>query len=130
MEEEFIAAIEEVAEADGRFHKAAYLFIYDALQYTVEKTGKTSLPKEQRHVSGRDLLYGISEYSLGQFGPLTRAVFAHWGIHQTRDFGQIVFNLIGSGLMGKTENDSADDFHEVYDFEEAFEDVKVEATLT
>lgn len=121
MEEEFLSAIEEVAEADGRFHKAAYLFIYDALQYTVEKLGKTSLPKEQRHVGGRDLLGGISEYSLGQFGPLTRAVFAHWGIHQTRDFGQIVFNLVGANLMSKTPEDCLEDFIDVYDFAEEFD---------
>lgn len=121
MEEEFLAAVEAVAEEDGRFHKAAYFFVYDALQYTVEKMGKTPLPKEQRHVSGRDLLGGISEYGLNQFGPLTRAVFAHWGLHQTRDFGQIVFNLVNAELMSKTPEDCLDDFVDVYDFDEEFD---------
>ncbi|PYJ17294.1 MAG: hypothetical protein DME94_03735, partial [Verrucomicrobia bacterium] len=32
----------------------------------------------------------------------------------------IVFNLIGAGVFGKTEEDSIEDFKNVYDFEEAF----------
>ena len=60
MSGEFLEQVEHLAERDGRFRKEAYLFIYDALQYTVNKLGKTSLPKEQRHISGPDLLHGIS----------------------------------------------------------------------
>ncbi|MBI2502061.1 MAG: hypothetical protein HYW07_02375 [Candidatus Latescibacteria bacterium] len=121
MEEEFLTAVEALAEREGRYHKAGYLFIYDALQYTVEKMGKTALPKEQRHVSGRDLLQGISQYSLEQFGPLTRAVFAHWGIHHTGDFGRMVFSLVEAELMSKTPQDCPEDFAGVYDFAEEFD---------
>jgi uncharacterized repeat protein (TIGR04138 family) len=32
----------------------------------------------------------------------------------------MVFNLIGAGIFGKTEEDSLDDFKNVYDFQEAF----------
>jgi uncharacterized repeat protein (TIGR04138 family) len=32
----------------------------------------------------------------------------------------MVFNLIGAGIFGKTEEDSIDDFKNVYDFEEVF----------
>jgi uncharacterized repeat protein (TIGR04138 family) len=120
MNEEFLQEIEDLAERDGRFKKDAYLFIYDALQYTVDKLGKTELPDEERHISGRDLLYGISEYAMDQLGPLTRSVFAHWGVHQTRDFGAMVFNLIDANMMGRTDEDSIADFTEVYDFAEEF----------
>ena len=58
--------IEDLAESDGRYNRDAYIFVYDALQYTVEKLGKTTLPKEKRHISGRDLVLGISEYSAEQ----------------------------------------------------------------
>jgi uncharacterized repeat protein (TIGR04138 family) len=102
MEDSFLHDIETLAERDGRYPRAAYLFVYDALQHTVEKLGKVSMPREQRHVSGRDLLYGISEYALDQFGPLTRTVFDHWGIRETRDFGEIVFNLVKTSSMSST----------------------------
>ncbi len=121
MDEQFLKDIEELADADGRYAKAAYLFIYDALQYTVEKLGKESLPKQQRHVSGRELVQALSEYGMDQFGPLTNSVFEHWGVRETRDFGEIVFNLVGANLMSKTEDDRIEDFTNVYDFDDEFD---------
>ena len=121
MDEQFLKDIEELAEAAGRYAKAACLFIYDALQYTVEKLGKENLPKQQRHVSGRELVQALSDYGMDQFGPLTASVFEHWGVRETRDFGEIVFNLVGANLMSKTEDDCIEDFTDVYDFDDEFD---------
>jgi uncharacterized repeat protein (TIGR04138 family) len=118
MDDGFLREIEDLADRDGRYSRSAYLFVYDALQHTVEKLGKTSMPREQRHVSGRDLLYGISEYALDQFGPLTRTVFDKWGIRETRDFGEIVFSLVDNNLMSKTDDDRIEDFVDVFDFDD------------
>ena len=120
MNGEFLQDIENLAERDGRYKRDAYLFVYDALQYTVEKLGKTALPNEKKHISGRDLLSGISEYRAEQFGPLTCSVFSHWGINCTRDFGEIVFILVEANLMSKTDEDHIEDFVDVYDFAEEF----------
>jgi len=120
MKGELLQEIELLAEEDGRYKKEAYLFIYDALQHTVEKLGKTHMAKEERHISGRDLLHGISEFAMDQFGPLTHSVFSRWGVQETRDFGVIVFNLVSANLMSKTDRDSIEDFTGVYDFEEEF----------
>ena len=129
MDDAFLHDIEALAERDGRYSRAAYLFVYDALQHTVEKLGKASMPREQRHVSGRDLIYGISEYALDQFGPLTLTVFDHWGIRETRDFGEIVFNLVNDNLMSKTEEDHIEDFVDVYEFADEFDWQKRKADL-
>ena len=117
MDDAFLHDIEALAERDGRYSRAAYLFVYNALQHTVEKLGRASMPREQRHVSGRDLIYGISEYALDQFGPLTLTVFDHWGIRETRDFGEIVFNLVNDNLMSKTDDDRIEDFTDVFEFD-------------
>jgi uncharacterized repeat protein (TIGR04138 family) len=117
MDDEFLDRIERLAAEHGRYRKEAYLFIYDALQHTVTKLGRSNLPREQRHVSGRDLLHGISEYGLDQFGPLTRTVFSHWGLNATQDFGQMVFQLIDAKLMSKTDQDCLEDFTDVYDLD-------------
>ena len=117
MDGAFLHDIEALAERDGRYSRAAYLFVYDAQQHTGEKLGKASMPREQRHVSGRDLIYGISEYALDQFGPLTLTVFDHWGIRETRDFGEIVFNLVNDNLMSKTDDDRIEDFTDVFEFD-------------
>ena len=123
--------IENLAERDGRYKSDAYLFVCDALEYTVQKLGKNkdTLTEEKRHISGRDLLFGISEYSADQFGPLTCSVFAHWGVEQTRDFGEIVFNLVGANLLRKTDEDRIEDFVDVYDFAEEFDWKKRKADL-
>jgi|TARA_B000000441_G_C21594448_1_gene261993 uncharacterized repeat protein (TIGR04138 family) len=115
------AQVEALAEIDGRYNKEAYAFVYKSLHYTVQKLGKRQLPQAQRHISGADLLKGLSELALDEFGPLTISVFAHWGVYKTEDFGHIVFNLVNEGLMGKTEQDKIEDFTDVYDFAVEFD---------
>ena len=66
------------------------------------------------------MLEGIKEFALDEFGPLAFTVFSEWGIHTTEDFGEIVFNLVDAGRLGKTESDSRDDFKQVYDFNDVF----------
>ena len=73
-----------------------------------------------RHVSGPELLEGVRRYALKEFGPMVMTVFDSWGLRSCEDIGNIVFNLIGAGIFGKTEEDSIDDFKGVYDFEETF----------
>ncbi len=131
MKSKTLQDIENLAERDGRYKSDAYLFVCDALGYTVQKLGKNegTLSEAKRHIGGRDLLFGISEYSADQFGPLTRSVFAHWGIEQTRDFGEIVFNLVNANLLRKTAEDRIEDFIDVYDFAEEFDWKKRKADL-
>jgi uncharacterized repeat protein (TIGR04138 family) len=47
-------------------------------------------------------------------------VFDNWGIRSCEDIGHMVFNLIGAGIFGKTDEDSIEDFKAVYDFNDAF----------
>jgi len=51
---------------------------------------------------------------------MVMTVFDSWGIHSSKDIGNMVFNLIGAGIFGKTEKDSIEDFRNVYDFQEVF----------
>jgi uncharacterized repeat protein (TIGR04138 family) len=106
--------IAKILQKDPRYPRAAYDFVTEALQHVIQKIG------EQRHVSARELLLGLRDYARDEFGPLARTVFESWGVHQTADFGHIVFNLVEAGEMGKTDDDSIADFDAVYRFEEAF----------
>jgi uncharacterized repeat protein (TIGR04138 family) len=47
-------------------------------------------------------------------------VLEEWGIKNCGDFGELVFNMVESGLLAKTEKDSREDFQEGYDFTNAF----------
>ena len=99
---------------DRWYTAQAYLFVREGLDHTVRKLEKP------RHVSGQELLEGMREYALEQFGPVTKRVLSEWGINECLDFGNIVFNLVNAGLLGKTEEDSLEDFMHGYDFHEAF----------
>jgi uncharacterized repeat protein (TIGR04138 family) len=48
-------------------------------------------------------------------------VLEHWGIHECRDFGNIVFNLVECKVLGKTDQDSVEDFSKGYLFKAAFD---------
>ncbi|PZR72150.1 MAG: hypothetical protein DLM52_13510, partial [Chthoniobacterales bacterium] len=73
-----------------------------------------------KHVAGPELLEGVRQYALKEFGPMALSVFSYWGIKRCEDIGQMVFNLIAAGIFGKTDEDSMDDFKAVYDFNDAF----------
>lgn len=104
---------------DPRYQRDAYLFVKDALDHTQKLVVKNN-KGELRHVTGQELLGGIRDYALSQFGPMTAMVFEEWGIKRCEDFGEIVFNMVEIGLLGKTEKDSREDFANGYTFEEAF----------
>ena len=119
MNPSFQETVSEICKKDARFQTDAYFFLVEALDVTVKDIRKNQTD-HGRHVSGKELLNGIKEYALDEFGPLTHMVFAEWGIHATLDFGEIVFNLVEAGRLGKTESDSRDDFKNGFDFDEAF----------
>ena len=49
-------------------------------------------------------------------------VLESWNIKGTDDFGRIVFGFIDFDMMRRQDGDSPDDFKEVYDFVEAFDE--------
>jgi len=115
MTADFNKKVEEIIKKNARYKYDAYVFVMEALWFTQNKL------KRKGHVSGRELLGGIRELAIEQYGPMTKTLFKHWGIRETQDFGEIVFNMVENGLMRKTEKDSRNDFKNVYDFSEAFD---------
>ncbi len=116
----FEEALDTVVQRDPRFHRDAYLFVREALDYT-QKTVAKDRRGRSRHVSGQELLAGIRDYALQQFGPMAMMVLGEWGIHTCADFGEMVFNMVEVKILAKTENDTRTDFQNGYDFHEAFE---------
>lgn len=112
-------ALDAILAEDQRYTEDAYIFLREGLDYTV-KNLKRRVNEENRHVSGAELLHGLRDMALEEYGPLALTVLRHWGIHACEDWGEIVFNLVDKGVLGKTENDSKSDFKPIYDFEEAF----------
>jgi uncharacterized repeat protein (TIGR04138 family) len=115
----FADALDSVVTNDPRYQRDGYIFLRDALDFTTKQQKKVK-GISVRHVTGPELLDGIRRYALKEFGPMVMTVFDSWGIRSCEDIGNMVFNLIRAGVFGKTEEDSIEDFKNVYDFEEAF----------
>ena len=102
--------------AEQRPYRAeAYEFVMRALDQTLRGLDRP------RHVSGRELVEGLRRFAKHEFGPLARHVLARWGVHSTRDFGAIVFDLVEHQVLAKTDEDDIADFEDVFDFAVEFE---------
>lgn len=117
---DFSEVVELIRQHDQRYAKAAYFFLRQALDFTVKAIKKNNPSTTTNHISGQDLLEGIREYAIEQYGPMTYTLFQQWGIKECNDFGNIVFNLVEFGVLGKTEKDKKEDFQGSYTFEDAF----------
>lgn len=117
---EYLIRLERIHRSHPEFNREAYRFILNALERTVKSLDNP------RHITGQELSFGIRDFAIEEFGALAGTVLKYWGLNSTHDFGKVVFFLIEARLLGKTDEDTIDDFKDVYDFDEAFFDIKVD----
>lgn len=115
-------SIEEVVAELGLYPIEAFEFIQQGLAFTAQQAAAdVAAGKRSRHVTGQELCMGLRDFAIAQWGLLARSVLRRWNIACTLDFGRIVFAMVDAGLMSKTDDDSIEDFRNVYDFRAAFE---------
>lgn len=108
-----------ICEKDTRYNMEAYVFVREALDFTSKRLNR---PKHgpNHHVSGQELCDGFRELAMQSFGPLAFKVLNTWGVRQTEDIGELVFNLVEAGELGKTDEDKREDFADGFNFHDAF----------
>ena len=128
--EEPIENMEEVIRRDGRYPPEAFGFLHDGLNHAVEFVhGDRSAeldPEDPEgpngnHVSGQELCWALRDLALKRWGMLAQTVLRRWNVRRTIDFGNMVYLMIEHGFMRKTEEDSIEDFRDVFDFDEALQ---------
>ena len=116
------AKLSEVRRKDPRYTLDAYRFVlFEAIEYTsarMLRLGET----ERRHLSGAELAEGMRRLALENFGFMAYDVWTSWGIKETRDLGEIVFNLVEADLLKTTPEDRIEDFDNVYDIRQGLRD--------
>jgi uncharacterized repeat protein (TIGR04138 family) len=119
----------DLVRRDRRYHSDAYLFVFEALRFAQEEMGIGAMAprekpetEEERHLTGQQLCEAIRRYATHQYGMLAKNVLNEWGVHNTGDFGEIVYNLIEIGEMKKTDSDRREHFDNVFDFDEGLRD--------
>src|SRR5213082_784523 len=109
----FEQTIDTILARDSRYHRDAYFFVREALDHTQKLLGRSG-KEDIHHVSGQELLEGIRAFALQQYGPMVVTVFNEWGIRQCEDFGEIVFNMVETTILAKTDKDTREDFKKGY----------------
>jgi uncharacterized repeat protein (TIGR04138 family) len=116
--------LEQVVAEVALYPMEAFEFVQQGLSFTMQRIhGEDAAERKgkSRHVSGQDLCQGLREFALAQWGMLARAVLRRWNVTCTLDFGRIVFAMIDARQMQKTDEDTIEDFRNVYDFKTAFD---------
>ena len=125
MEDPPVKSIAQVA-AGTAYPLEAFAFVHEALHLAAERAHgpepgiMNPALAGKRHVTGRELCLGMQDLAIKHWGMLAKTVLTSWHIHNTLDFGRIVYAMIENGLMQRTEDDSLEDFRDVFDFDQAF----------
>ncbi len=99
---------------DTRYPEAAYYFIVAGVERIQLETGV------KRHYTGRQLTLAFLSNASDFFGVMAPEVLAKWGITETKDFGNILYNCIDAGLIKKQESETIEDFDGIIGIDEYF----------
>jgi uncharacterized repeat protein (TIGR04138 family) len=108
--------MEQIRLRERRYEEGAYLFVLAALEFAQAKLGV------RRHITGRELAIACRDLALERYGVMARVVLERWGVTCTEDIGSVVFTLVDMGFLASLPSDTREQFSDVYDFREAFED--------
>ncbi len=118
--EEDKKSIEQIIAEDGRYHPEAFGLLHEGLSRAVGTVhGEPQGPGH--HVTGQQLCESLHNLALDRYGLMAPAVLRRWGIRDSIDFGNMVYLLIQHGLMRKTEEDSIEDFRDVFNLDRDFD---------
>jgi len=120
MDVELMERFEQAIRADGRYAPEAFEFLHRGLEFATRGKYGTEADAGPRHVTGQELCEALRHLAIQMWGPLAREVLRRWNIHRTRDFGEMVYLMIGLHMMGRQDSDDITDFDDVYDFDTAF----------
>ncbi len=116
---QFEQAVESILKREKRYDALAYLFLKEALDFTLKRAADTN-GGEPRHVTGTELCHGFRDLAVQEFGPMAGTLMIEWGLRESSDVGEMVFHLIDEQMFGKQDSDTKEDFAGAYDFDEAF----------
>ncbi|HKK27488.1 MAG TPA: Minf_1886 family protein [Gemmatimonadota bacterium] len=108
------ARSEKPASRPLSYDMRAYILVDESLSALVAE-----LP-ERRHVTARECADAVLDAAAARFGVLGDVVLEDWGIHTSADIGRIVFALVEGGRVSAAEDDSVEDFDDLFRVEEVF----------
>jgi uncharacterized repeat protein (TIGR04138 family) len=113
--------VEAIFKEDKRYDPQAYFFLMISMGWK-----KRELQREG-HMKASEVMDGFCEYAHLNFGLMSRCVFEQWGVRQTDDIGNMVYNFVSRDFWGKEEDDSQEEFQEAFDLLVRMDDYKIES---
>lgn len=116
------ARILDLTREPPHYAYEAFEFVCEAVTFTQDRLGRLEGGDEEetdRHVTGAELLRGVCDLAVATFGMMAPVVFRQWNVRATDDVGRIVFALIRAELLSKSDRDTPDDFHDLFDLPKA-----------
>lgn len=114
MQQSFEKAVEILVERYPQYAEEAYEFMRAGLDAAADKFCKED---KSPHLSARELYLGACAYALDEYGPMAAKVLEFWGLKSSRDFGNVVYNLIEVGVFGKQKGDTQEEFETLPDLQ-------------
>ncbi|MCK5114325.1 MAG: hypothetical protein KAR11_06135 [Phycisphaerae bacterium] len=112
--------IDKIIADDGRYKIEAFGFLHEGLARAAKDAyGDQKVPSG--HVSGQQLCQGIRDLAVERWGMMAPVVLQKWGVNESIDFGNMVYLLIKHGFMRKTDEDSVEDFRNVFNLDKDFD---------
>jgi uncharacterized repeat protein (TIGR04138 family) len=111
---EHIATITGHSEAQAQFVWAASSHVFRRMQF--------SGPGPLKHLTARDFCLGLRDYAIEQSGNPERALILlkDMGFRSSEDIGEIVFGMVGVGLLHARPEDRPEDFVGLFTVDQLF----------
>ena len=125
MQDPPVKSIDQVAAATP-YPPEAFAFVREALHLAADQAHGPEpgminpALAGKRHVTGQELCLAMRDLAVKRWGMMAQTVLADWHIHSTLDFGKIVYAMIENEMMQRTDDDSLEDFRDVFNFNQAF----------
>lgn len=111
-------AINESA-AGTAYPTEAFLFLLRGFEFA-----KTHVAESETrcgsHIDAVDLCWCLHDLAMFSFGDQARQQLEQWNLKSTRDFGEVVFRMIDTGLAKNQEGEGIEEFDDVFDFDHEF----------
>lgn len=91
---------------ESKYQPNTYIFVHEVLQACAEEAPK--------HLTGKELTRGAFIFSVQRYGGLARMVWEELGLTCSEDLGEVVFQMVEAGLMGKQDDDKVEDFNGLF----------------
>ena len=117
---EFEEKINNILAGDTRFPAQAYELISDAVAFLSARRRQNG---DTGHVSGKELVEGVLNFVANEYGVLSAVLLQRWKVCKAADVGEVVFNMVGVGLLAVSEEDSRQDFEFELDLIDALHQV-------